>query len=69
MNFDSVKNLVLEEGLMETYSDFLDSYTHSIAVYAENQEGVPLSESELDILNDEYHYIVEVYALDSVFGY
>jgi len=65
LNFDSVKNLVVEGIDMRDYPDFVDSY----AVYAENAQGVALSEAELDILNDEFQYIVQAYALDNAFNY
>lgn len=65
MNYDSVKNLVVEGVDMRDYPDFVDAY----AVYAENAQGVALSESELDILNDDYSYIIQAYALDNAFGY
>lgn len=65
MNYDSVKNLVVEGVDMRDYPDFVDAY----AVYAENAQGVALSEAELDILNDECQYIVQAYALDNLYGY
>ena len=64
LNFDSVKNLVVEGVDMNDYPDFVDAY----AVYAESAVGVALTENELDLLNDDYSYIVQAYALDSIFG-
>jgi len=53
-NFDNIKNIDIENIDMSDYPDFCDAY----AVYAEWEDGEPLTDDELDILNDNYWDVI-----------
>ena len=56
MNNLQVDNIELDNIDTKDYPDFVDAYIS----YAETKEGVPLTDNELDELNDDRDYVYEL---------
>jgi hypothetical protein len=48
-------NIEVEDIDMKDYPDFCDAYI----AYAEDSDGIPLTEQELDVVNEDSSYVYE----------
>ena len=55
IDFKNLVNIEVEDVDMNDYPKFCDAYI----AYAENADGVALSEQELDVVNENYDFVYE----------
>ena len=63
LDITQIKNLVVDQVDTRDYPDFVDAYI----MYAEHANGQPLSDLELDYLNDDYPEVAQQEALESLY--
>jgi hypothetical protein len=62
MNINELKNIGLDGVNPKDYPDFVDAFVD----YAEHANGTPLTETELDYLNDNYPEVAQENAFESL---